>query len=315
MAAVPPTPSPLAAGTSRPPPTPSQLLTHASPCPKNACSAGDRVSSGATVGTPAFLAPEICRGLPYSGQAADVWAAGACLYTMVMGAPPFKADTIIALYEAIVNRPLRLPLPPPPSADVPPSSTVPPGVAAAVLYGSATADNGAASRGTGGGGRGGGGHIGGRGAGGAGGAAAGEWTPLAPGVRDLLEGMMHKDPSKRLILRQAMAHPWVTEGGRRPLPCVEVRAARLNCCCCIGCPRVYAAESAAAVNSLRALLTPTAPQSLVTRTCTMHQNGTCGRQDQHPGLVRAGTTVTEDDAQAAVSHDAVHQVSEPDPPP
>ena len=40
-----------------------------------------------TVGTPAFLAPEVCAGLPYHGRAADVWALGICLYMFVFGAP------------------------------------------------------------------------------------------------------------------------------------------------------------------------------------------------------------------------------------
>ena len=39
-----------------------------------------------TVGTPAFLAPEVCAGLPYHGRAADVWALGICLYMFVFGA-------------------------------------------------------------------------------------------------------------------------------------------------------------------------------------------------------------------------------------
>ena len=38
-----------------------------------------------TVGTPAFLSPEICAGLPYHGRAADVWALGICLYMFVFG--------------------------------------------------------------------------------------------------------------------------------------------------------------------------------------------------------------------------------------
>ena len=41
-----------------------------------------------TVGTPAFLAPEVCAGLPYHGAAADIWALGICLYMFVFGASP-----------------------------------------------------------------------------------------------------------------------------------------------------------------------------------------------------------------------------------
>ena len=40
-----------------------------------------------TVGTPAFFAPEMCSGRPFSARAADLWALGVCLYIFVFGAP------------------------------------------------------------------------------------------------------------------------------------------------------------------------------------------------------------------------------------
>jgi serine/threonine protein kinase len=36
-------------------------------------------------GTPAYMSPEICNKLKYSGQAADMWASGILLYTMLFG--------------------------------------------------------------------------------------------------------------------------------------------------------------------------------------------------------------------------------------
>ena len=38
-----------------------------------------------TMGTPAFLAPEMCAGDPYLGEVADIWALGICLYMFIYG--------------------------------------------------------------------------------------------------------------------------------------------------------------------------------------------------------------------------------------
>ncbi|KAJ4460536.1 putative Calcium/calmodulin-dependent protein kinase kinase 2 [Paratrimastix pyriformis] len=40
-----------------------------------------------------------------------------------------------------------------------------------------------------------------------------------PSLRDLLLRMMEKNPKTRLTMRELLVHPWVTEGGRYPLPC------------------------------------------------------------------------------------------------
>ena len=37
-----------------------------------------------TAGTPAFLAPEVCAGLPYHGTSADIWALGICLWNVCL---------------------------------------------------------------------------------------------------------------------------------------------------------------------------------------------------------------------------------------
>lgn len=47
---------------------------------------GDAAMMLRAVGTPAFLAPEVCAGLPYHGRCADLWALGICLYCFIYGA-------------------------------------------------------------------------------------------------------------------------------------------------------------------------------------------------------------------------------------
>ena len=45
------------------------------------------------LGTPYFMAPEVCNGQVY-GQKADVWAIGCALYEMVTHRRPFQADQL-----------------------------------------------------------------------------------------------------------------------------------------------------------------------------------------------------------------------------
>lgn len=62
-------------------------------------------------GTPAFMPPEVFMldpGQLYSGFAVDVWSLGATLHTMVVGVPPYMAETEMALVEKLKTEPFRL---------------------------------------------------------------------------------------------------------------------------------------------------------------------------------------------------------------
>ncbi|XP_049287213.1 calcium/calmodulin-dependent protein kinase kinase 1 isoform X3 [Anopheles funestus] len=69
------------------------------------------MNNGSTAGTPAFRAPETL--LPgqhfYNGKAADIWALGATLFSLVHGNVPFIATSVPGVYEKIKNDPLEYP--------------------------------------------------------------------------------------------------------------------------------------------------------------------------------------------------------------
>lgn len=61
----------------------SKVLEHTAAC------------AGTLVGTPMYLAPEICESVPYNSKA-DIWAVGVLLYEMVALKTPFQAATNLA---------------------------------------------------------------------------------------------------------------------------------------------------------------------------------------------------------------------------
>lgn len=59
-------------------------------------------------GTPLFQAPEVVSGqTEYAGFKVDVWSAGITLYLMLYGQYPFFDDTLLGLYERILNDGLK----------------------------------------------------------------------------------------------------------------------------------------------------------------------------------------------------------------
>jgi serine/threonine protein kinase len=67
--------------------------------------AGARTQEGTLLGTPLYMSPEQCRGLPSIDQRSDIYALGLILYQMLVGEPPFNAPSFGDLIIQHVSRP------------------------------------------------------------------------------------------------------------------------------------------------------------------------------------------------------------------
>lgn len=60
--------------------------------------------TGVIIGTPAYLAPEMCEG-GSADSSSDIYSLGATLYAMLCGRPPFTGDSIHSVMNQVVNNP------------------------------------------------------------------------------------------------------------------------------------------------------------------------------------------------------------------
>mmetsp|Transcript_11325 Transcript_11325/g.18954 ORF Transcript_11325/g.18954 Transcript_11325/m.18954 type:complete len:440 (+) Transcript_11325:138-1457(+) len=73
------------------------------------CKEGSLKVMGATGGSYAFFAPEMCEAGPYNGVKADMWAMGVSLFLILFGQLPFEAETPHLLLNAIRKEEVRWP--------------------------------------------------------------------------------------------------------------------------------------------------------------------------------------------------------------
>jgi serine/threonine protein kinase len=65
--------------------------------------------TGQLVGTPQYLSPEQCRGVRNIDSRADIYAFGCVLYEMLLGSPPFDADTPVGYVYKHLNEEVAFP--------------------------------------------------------------------------------------------------------------------------------------------------------------------------------------------------------------
>ncbi len=86
---------------------------------------GIDTSTETVMGSPAYMPPEQWEGARYVDERGDIWALGAILQFLLSGRPPFKGDSLPALFNKIASQePASLALP---------ELGVPPGLQAVVL--------------------------------------------------------------------------------------------------------------------------------------------------------------------------------------
>lgn len=59
-------------------------------------------------GTPLYMAPELVQEKPYDGSV-DLWSLGVICYELFVGQPPFYTNSLIALVQLIISKPVHYP--------------------------------------------------------------------------------------------------------------------------------------------------------------------------------------------------------------
>ena len=63
--------------------------------------------TGTTLGTPAYMSPEQLLDGRTVGPSADLYSMGAVLYSLLVGRPPFEADSDFAMVAQVLSKPHR----------------------------------------------------------------------------------------------------------------------------------------------------------------------------------------------------------------
>lgn len=163
-----------------------------------------------TTGTPAFLPPEALstERLRYSGRAADVWSMGVTLYALVTGVLPFSGDSVVTVYQRILNQTLTFP-PTNHSAcsaaatnqnagsDDSTNQSVDTAESTNQNTPNGVSDNQEASTAD---------------------TAVTCDCELPASLRNIIADMLRRDPQQRLTVPEIKQHAWLSDEGRAPLP-------------------------------------------------------------------------------------------------
>lgn len=148
----------------------------------------DDLELAKAVGTPAFLAPELCHAdydveQPEVTEQIDVWSLGITLYCLIYARLPFVAEDEYQLYQAIAKEEVYIPIRRLKAVDAPCSPSPSPLNTGMGLSTSPCREEGELA-----------------------------FEDIDEELYDLLSRMLIRDPAERIKLREIKRHPWVVRG-------------------------------------------------------------------------------------------------------